>query len=80
MYGKMFIQDLVRAIPQCGLAKVFSAYLQSELSGFPPESPTEDDGEEEKEKSSSNVPPEEILDDMIVITLKCRLTVRKDIT
>ena len=80
MYGKMFVQDLVRAIPQSGLAKVFSAYLQSELSGFPPENPTQGDGEEEIEKSSSSVPPEEILDDMIVITLKFWLIVRKDIT
>jgi hypothetical protein len=67
MYGKMFIQDLIRAIPQSGLAKVLSAYLQSELSGFPPDSP-EENGDPEVEQKP-NIPTDEILDDMIVYSL-----------
>jgi tetratricopeptide (TPR) repeat protein len=67
MYGKMFIQDLIRAIPQSGLAKVLSAYLQSELSGFPPDSP-EENGDPEVEQKP-NIPTDEILDDMIVYNL-----------
>lgn len=67
MYGKMFIQDLIRAVPQSGLAKVLSAYLQSELSGFPPESPVENGDPEVEQKP--NIPTDEILDDMIVYNL-----------
>jgi superkiller protein 3 len=65
MYGKMFIQDLIKAVPQSGLAKVVSAYLLSEISGFPPDSPIENGGQENKEESPAKIPPEEILDDMI---------------
>lgn len=65
MYGKVFIQDLIRAIPQSGLAKVLSAYLLSELSGFPPDTPIDGD-QESKQEPSVNVSTEEILDEMIV--------------
>ena len=65
MYGKIFIQDLIRAIPQSGLARVFSAYLISGLSGFPPDSPVENDDQETKLEAPAHIPLDEILDDMI---------------
>jgi hypothetical protein len=68
MYGMLFIQDLIRTIPQSGLAKTFSAYLSSALSAFPPEKPDETDETDGKEKKQEpvNVSQEEILDAMIV--------------
>ena len=66
MYGKTFIQDLVRTIPQAGLAKVLSAYMHSELSSFPPETPIENGDGGDEQETALNVTSEEILDDMIV--------------
>jgi hypothetical protein len=66
MYGKMFIQDLIRIIPDTGLAKVLSAYLSSALSAFPPEKPDEDDDEENKQEPVNDVTQEDVLDAMIV--------------
>jgi superkiller protein 3 len=69
MYGMVFIQDLIRTIPQSGLAKTFSAYLSSALSAFPPEKSDdadEVDGEEMK-REPVDVSQEEILDAMIVV-------------
>src|SRR5271170_3589771 len=68
MYGKMFIQDLIRAIPQSGVAKVLSAYLNSELSRFPPDS--ENDIDDASELITIRITSEEILDDMIVFPTK----------
>jgi superkiller protein 3 len=65
MYGVLFLQDLIRAIPQSGLAKVLSAYLKSDLSRFPSEEP-EDEDEESGVKMRPAVPIEDILDEMIV--------------
>jgi hypothetical protein len=65
MYGALFLQDLIRAIPQSGLAKVLSAYLKSDLSRFPSEKP-EDEDEESGVKMRPAVPIEDILDEMIV--------------
>lgn len=65
MYGVLFLQDLIRVIPQSGLAKVLSAYLKSELSRFP----SEDLGTEDEESNAElrpNVSVEDILDEMIV--------------
>jgi hypothetical protein len=64
MYGLLFLQDLIRAIPQSGLAKVLSAYLKSELSRFPSETPEDerDPGDESKPKDAF----EDVLDKMIV--------------
>ena len=64
MYGKMFIQDLIRSIPQSGPAKVLSAYLSSEISAFPPDSPAEND--EEQSEEAVKIPSDDILDEMIV--------------
>jgi hypothetical protein len=62
----MFLQDLIRAIPQSGLAKVLSAYLKCDLSRFPSEEPTDvGDGDTDAEKRPK-VPIEDILDEMIV--------------
>jgi hypothetical protein len=66
MYGKMFIQDLIRIIPDSGLAKVLSAYLSSALSTFPPEKPDEDDDEENRQEPVNDVTQEDVLDAMIV--------------
>ena len=65
MYGKLFVRDLIRSIPQSGIAKVLAAYLNSELSGFPPDTPIEDEVENDKE-SPAKIPTEDILDEMIV--------------
>jgi hypothetical protein len=65
MYGMMFLQDLIRVIPQSGLAKVLSAYLASSLSAFPPEKTDEIEAEASKEEPAVTS-PEEILDAMIV--------------
>jgi hypothetical protein len=67
LYGKVFLDDLIRSVPKCGLAKVLSAYLASELSRFLPDErdPSEGDGEQPSE-DAIRIPPEEILDDMIV--------------
>ena len=70
MYGKIFIEDLVRAIPQSGLARVLSAYLFSELSGFPPDSPVENGDQETQPEAPVNLRLDEILDDMIVSPLE----------
>lgn len=65
MYGKLFIQDLIHSIPQSGMAKVLSAYLGSQLSAFPPDSPLENnDGESNGDIRIA--PSDEILDEMIV--------------
>ena len=69
MYGMLFLQDLIRTIPQSGLAKVLSAYLSSALSAFPPEKPDEADDEESKQETVVDVSQEEILDAMIVALL-----------
>ncbi len=65
MYGIVFLQDLIRAIPRSGLAKVLSAYLKSDLSRFPSESPEEDKGEPSEEAKPKDA-FEDILDEMIV--------------
>lgn len=65
MYGILFLQDLIRAIPRSGLAKVLSAYLKSDLSRFPSETPEEVKGEPSKEQRHKNT-FEDILDEMIV--------------
>ena len=67
MYGKMFVKDLIRCMPKSGIAKVLSAYLNSELSGFPPDTPEPNDHENTKEEAPARVPTEDILDEMIVI-------------
>lgn len=67
MYGKTFIKDLIQAIPRSGLAKVVSAYLKSELSSFPPDSPVETIEQQDNEKTPIFHPPDEILDEMIVL-------------
>ena len=67
MYGVLFLQDLIRVIPQSGLAKVLSAYLKSELSRFPSEEPADEDKEEGAGKKAT-IPVEDILDEMIVQT------------
>ena len=64
MYGKLFVQDLIQSIPQSGIAKVLSAYLNSELSRFPSDSPVSDD--QENKEAPAKVPTEDVLDDMIV--------------
>jgi hypothetical protein len=69
MYGKLFVQDLIRCIPQSGIAKVLAAYLNSEISGFPPDTPETNDHENTKEEAPARVPTEDILDEMIVIAL-----------
>ena len=65
MYGEMFIRDLIRAIPRSGLAKVLSAYLTSELCGFPFHN-HEGGTQEEAQEVAMNVSTEDILDEMIV--------------
>jgi hypothetical protein len=67
MYGLLFIQDLIRTIPQSGLAKVFSAYIRSELSGFPPEGPSENEDPAYDSKQITTAPQGDILDEMIVL-------------
>ena len=63
----MFLDDLVRSIPQSGLAKVFAAYLASELSRFSPEGREQmNDEDEQTPENVARIPSEEILDDMIV--------------
>ena len=79
LYGKMFVQDLIRCIPQSGIAKVLAAYLNSELSGFPPHTPETNDHENNKEEAPARVPTEDILDEMIVIASSfCYLMCRRD--
>jgi hypothetical protein len=80
MYGKMFVRDLIRCIPQSGIAKVLAAYLKSELSGFPPDTHETNNHETTKEEPPARVPTEDILDEMIVIALSfCYLMCRRDI-
>jgi len=80
MYGILFLQDLIRVIPQSGLAKVLSAYLKCDLSRFPSEEPADEgDGETDAEKRHK-VPVEDILDEMIVCSHISRLRTRKDTT
>jgi superkiller protein 3 len=66
LYGKVFLEDLIRSVPKSGLAKVLSAYLASELSRFPPDEKEPCEGDEELPQDGIRIPPEEILDDMIV--------------
>jgi hypothetical protein len=77
MYGLMFIHDLIRAIPQSGLAKVLSAYLKSELSQFPLEDPDQDI-EEEALSHGVSVPSDETLGEMMVFKSKANLNFRTD--
>src|SRR5271169_6098594 len=73
MYGSQFIQDLIRTIPESGLAKVLSVYLKSELSKFPPE-PLNDDNDEDatadNEGEAVAVLSDDILGDMMVSHVK----------
>jgi hypothetical protein len=80
MYGKQFLRDLVKTIPQSGLAKVISAYLESSLSNFPPDSLMEkDEGEADDKVESDELPSEDVLDELIVFIFRNRnpLTSRK---
>jgi hypothetical protein len=72
MYSKEFVKDLIQVIPRSGLAKVFSAYLKSELSSFPPDSPVEIAEQQSSEEPFVPHPPDEILDEMIVLSLQYR--------
>jgi len=65
MYGLVFINDLIRTIPQSGLARVLSTYLKSELCKFPRET-SEDDVEGEEPPEEANIPSDELLGDMMV--------------
>lgn len=69
MYGKMFVQDLIRSIPQSGIAKVLSAYLNSELSRFLPDTPTDDDTQDSDQPHPTRILTEDVLDEMIVLAL-----------
>lgn len=65
MYGFVFISDLIRTIPESGLAKCMSAYLKCELCKFPPQPPP--DGEEQQDLSDDiSTSWDEILGDMMV--------------
>jgi hypothetical protein len=78
MYGRVFLQDLIRTIPTSGLAKVLSAYMKSELSKFPPElsdADEDEDTEENQEQEAAPIVSDDILGDMMVPYLICILTV-----
>jgi hypothetical protein len=74
MYGLVFINDLIRTIPQSGLAKVLSAYIRSELSGFPSEPAAENEDEMVHSQKLASVSQGDILDEMIVLHSKSLLT------
>jgi len=70
MYGKIFVQDLISCIPQSGIAKVLAAYLNCELSTFPPDTPVGDeDTADSDHKIPTKLPTEDVLDEMIVFAL-----------
>jgi hypothetical protein len=66
MYGLVFLEDLIRTIPQSGLAKILSAYIRSELSGFPSEPAAENEDEIVDTQRVAAVSQGDILDEMIV--------------